>query len=269
VSETVVLLHGFGGTHRAWDGVVERLDGERYRPLALDLPGHGEETAHPRPITFEACVEHVLASAPERFVLCGYSMGGRVALHLALAAPERVSRLVLVACSPGIEEPVERAARRRDDERLAGELESGPYEDFIESWRTQPLFADDPPEVGRLAREDQRRNDPLALAAVMRGLGTGTMQSLWGRLRELAMPVSFLAGARDEKFCAIGERMAQACRDCRLIVVAGGHALPLERPDAVVAVLQEDGRDGAGAGASGGLRARGSSNSAEERHSVD
>ena len=40
--ETVVLLHGFGGTHRAWDGVIERLPPERYRPLALDLPGHGE-----------------------------------------------------------------------------------------------------------------------------------------------------------------------------------------------------------------------------------
>ncbi len=238
MSETVVLLHGFGGTRRAWDGVVERLDGERYRPLALDLPGHGTEADHPRPITFEACVEYVLAQAPERFVLCGYSMGGRVALHVALAAPERVSRLVLVACSPGIEDPVERAARRQDDERLAGELESGPYEDFIEHWRTQPLFADDPPEVGRLAREDQRRNDPLALAAVMRGLGTGTMQSLWGRLGELAMPVTFLAGARDLKFRAIGERVARVCPDCSLLVVEGGHGLPLENPAAVAEAIR-------------------------------
>jgi 2-succinyl-6-hydroxy-2,4-cyclohexadiene-1-carboxylate synthase len=237
VSETVVLLHGFGGTHRAWDGVVERLDGERYRPLALDLPGHGSQAPWPGPITFEACVEQVLARAPKRFVLCGYSMGGRVALHVALAAPERVSRLVLVSCSPGIEDPGERAARRESDERLAEELESGPFEDFIEHWRTQPLFADDPPEVGRLAREDLRRNDPLALAAVMRGLGTGRMESLWGRLGELAMPVRFLAGARDLKFRAIGERVARMCPDCNLLVVEGGHGLPLENPAAVVDVI--------------------------------
>lgn len=239
MSESVVLLHGFSGTSRAWDGVIERLDGERYRALALDLPGHGSRAEDPRPITFQACVERVLASAPERFVLCGYSLGGRVALHVALAAPERVRRLVLVACDPGIEDERERAARRQADERLARALEGEPFEDFIERWRTQPLFAQDPPEVGRLAREDQRRNDPLALAAVMRGLGTGTMEPLWGRLGELAMPVTFLAGERDRKFTAIGERVRRECPDCRLIVVRGGHGLPLENPSEVVAALDQ------------------------------
>src|ERR1700728_4014819 len=100
--ESVVLLHGFGNTHRAWDGVIAALDRERYRPLALDLPGHGEAADAERRITFAGCVEHVLARSPERFALCGYSLGGRVALHVALAAPERVSRLVLVSTSAGI-----------------------------------------------------------------------------------------------------------------------------------------------------------------------
>ena len=81
--EAVVLLHGFSGTRRAWDGVVACLSPERCRPLALDLPGHGEYAdAHARPISFAGCVAHVLARAPERFVLCGYSLGGRVALHV-------------------------------------------------------------------------------------------------------------------------------------------------------------------------------------------
>jgi pimeloyl-ACP methyl ester carboxylesterase len=93
VPETVVLLHGFGGTRRTWDGVAARLERERYRPLALELPGHGQ-AADERPITFAGCAERVLARAPERFTLCGYSMGGRVALHTALAAPGRISRLV-------------------------------------------------------------------------------------------------------------------------------------------------------------------------------
>src|SRR5207244_10922273 len=71
VPETVVLLHGFGGTHRTWDGVAERLEAERYRPLALDLPGHGEAAEAERPITFAGCVEHVLARVPARFTLGG------------------------------------------------------------------------------------------------------------------------------------------------------------------------------------------------------
>jgi 2-succinyl-6-hydroxy-2,4-cyclohexadiene-1-carboxylate synthase len=237
VPEDLVLLHGFAGTHRAWDGVIERLDVERYRPLALDLLGHGSPVAHARPITFDASAEHVLSQVSGRFVLCGYSMGGRIALHVALAAPERVARLILVACNPGIENADERAARRAADERLAEQLASGPFEAFIERWCAQPLFADDPPEVGELARADQRRNDPRALAAVMRGLGTGEMPSLWGRLGELSMPVTFLAGDRDAKFAAIGNRVATACADCRLVVVKGGHRLALENPGAVVDAL--------------------------------
>jgi 2-succinyl-6-hydroxy-2,4-cyclohexadiene-1-carboxylate synthase len=237
VSETIVLLHGFSGTRHAWDGVAKLLDPERYRPLALDLPGHGERAGDRWPITFNACVEAVLAAAPERFALCGYSLGGRVALHVALAAPERVSRLVVIAANPGIEDLKERAERLASDERLAQRLESGPFEDFIESWRTQALFAQDPLAVGEMARADQRRNDPLAMAAVMRGLSVGAMTSLWDRLGDLKMPVTFVAGTRDEKFRAIGERFAAACPACMLTVVEGGHGLPLENPKAVTASL--------------------------------
>ncbi len=231
--ETLVLLHGFGGTHRAWKVVVGLLDHERYRPLALDLPGHGARADAPRPISFAGCVADVLAASPERFALCGYSLGGRVALHVALAAPERVTRLVLIGVNPGIEDQVERAARRGSDRGLADDLERTPYEEFIERWRTQPLFAADPPEVGALARADQRRNRPDALAAAMRGLGVGEMPPLWDRLPELAMPVTVLVGARDGKFLALGRRMVELLPAGELVVVPGGHGLPLENPAAV------------------------------------
>jgi len=242
VPETVVLLHGFGGTHRAWDGVIERLPPERYRPLALDLPGHGEYADARRwgggEITFAGCVEHVLARTPERFVLCGYSLGGRVALHVALTVPERVARLVLVSASPGIEDASERARRRAADRHLADELERIPFERFIERWRAQPLFAEDPPDAGELARADQRRNRPDALAAVLRGIGTGEMAPLWGRLAELRMPVTIIAGERDLKFQNLGRRMAALLPDAELAIVPGGHSLLLENPESVAGHLQ-------------------------------
>jgi 2-succinyl-6-hydroxy-2,4-cyclohexadiene-1-carboxylate synthase len=244
VPESVVLLHGFSGTHRAWDDVVARLHPERYLPRALDLPGHGDAAdtrgVGGEAITFAGCVEHVLARSPKRFVLAGYSLGGRVALQLALIAPERVSRLVLVSTSAGIEDPAERAQRRLADNRLAEELESIPFEDFIERWRTQPLFADEPREVGVLAREDQRRNRPEALAAVLRGIGTGEMDPLWGRLPELRMPVTVLVGDRDAKYLALGERMVELLPEAGLLLAPGGHGLPLENPEAVARAI--DGR---------------------------
>jgi 2-succinyl-6-hydroxy-2,4-cyclohexadiene-1-carboxylate synthase len=237
VAVTLVLLHGFSGTRHAWDGVAAQLDPERYRPLALDLPGHGDRATDEGEITFESCVRSVLARSPDHFALCGYSLGGRLALHVALAAPERVQRLVLVACSAGIEGDAERAQRRAADRQLADELERIPYELFIERWRTRPLFAADPPHVGALAREDQRRNRPHALAEVLRGLGTGEMQPLWGRLGELEMPVTVVAGERDVKFMALGERMAGLIPHAELVVIPGGHGLSLESPAELAEVL--------------------------------
>jgi 2-succinyl-6-hydroxy-2,4-cyclohexadiene-1-carboxylate synthase len=238
---TLVLLHGFGGTHRAWDGVVERLDPERYRPLALDLPGHGEHADAERPISFAGCVEHVRARAPERFVLCGYSLGGRVALHVALAARERVSRLVLVSATAGIEDDDERLERSAADHRLADDLDGGTMEDFVARWCAQPMFAEDPPAIDVLAREDYRRNRPDAIAAVLRGIGTGEMSPLWERLHELTMPVTILAGDRDTKFQAVGRRMADLMPQTVMRTVPGGHRLPLENPAAVANVVA-DGR---------------------------
>jgi len=237
VPENVVLLHGFSGTRRAWDGVAARLHPERYLPRALDLPGHGDAADAERPITFAGCVEHVLARSPERFVLGGYSLGGRIALHIALAAPERVTRLVLVSTTAGIESASERAARSASDHRLADELEHLPFEDFIERWRAQPLFANEPPEVSVLARQDQRRNRPQALAAALRGIGSGEMTPLWDRLAELEMPSTVLVGDRDAKFLALGERMVKLLPDAELAVVSGGHGLPLENPEAVARAI--------------------------------
>jgi 2-succinyl-6-hydroxy-2,4-cyclohexadiene-1-carboxylate synthase len=235
--EGVVMLHGFGGTGRAYDRVIEALPRERYTPLALDLPGHGENADAPLPITYDRCVEMVLRQSPSRFTLCGYSMGGRVALMAAFAAPQRVNRLVLISATAGIGEQDERKARAEADERLAGEIESGPLERFIERWRSQPLFAAEPAEIRALAAEDHRRNTTTGIATALRGLSVGAMEPLWGHLAELQMPVTVLAGERDLKYQALGKRIAAAVPDGSLRVVAGGHGLLLENPAAVAEAI--------------------------------
>jgi pimeloyl-ACP methyl ester carboxylesterase len=118
VSETVVLLHGFAGTGRHWDSVVALADPERYSPLAVELTDAS-------PLSLAGALDLIAAAAPERFVLCGYSMGGRVALHVAARMPDRVSRLVLVSTSAGIDDDAARHARALSDEALAREIEQG------------------------------------------------------------------------------------------------------------------------------------------------
>jgi 2-succinyl-6-hydroxy-2,4-cyclohexadiene-1-carboxylate synthase len=232
----VVLLHGFAGTGHAWDAVAERLGGERY--LAPDIRGHGAAAAA-RPIGFAECTDDVLAAAPASFELCGYSMGGRMALHVALAAPERIERLVLVSATAGIEDEADRARRRVADERLAAEIERMALADFADRWLAQPLFADDAEGARRRGREDILRNEPAGLAAALRGIGAGSMPPLWERLGGLeGIETLVVAGERDAKYVHLGERLAAAIPGARLEVVAGGgHALPRERPSELAALL--------------------------------
>jgi 2-succinyl-6-hydroxy-2,4-cyclohexadiene-1-carboxylate synthase len=219
----LLLLHGFTQTGASWDGVRRAL-GSRYRALAPDL-GAGP---------WEAELDR-LEPLP---VLAGYSMGGRLALALALRHPERVRALVLVSASPGLADEAERAARRAADETLAARIEAVGVETFAREWAAQPLFAGQSDEVAALAHEDRLRRSAAEHAAQLRGLGTGVMPPLWDRLGELAMPVTLVVGERDAKFVAIAERMAERLPSGAVEVVAGaGHAVPLEEPAAVAEAI--------------------------------
>ncbi len=245
MAESLVLLHGFTHTGASWEQVqaalAEQVQGapaERYRGLAPDIRGHGS-AAGLRPVTLDAVIEDVAALAPGRFTLVGYSMGGRIALHVALALGARVQRLVLIGASPGIADVAEREARREADERLVSEIESSTVEEFAERWATATaVLAGQPASVREMVHQDRLRNTPAGLAAALRGLGTGALPSLWDRLTELDMPVELIVGERDEKFTAIARAMAEKIPDPGLSLVAGsGHAVHLEAPAAVAAII--------------------------------
>lgn len=232
----LVLLHGFTQTGRSWEPVRRALGG-RYRAVAPDLPGHGS-AAERRPASFDATDAYVRALGGDSFVLAGYSMGGRVALHAALRLGPRLRRLVLVGASPGLADPAERAERRARDEALAGHIMATGVDAFAREWAAQPLFAGIPRGIAAQAHADRLRNRPEGLAAALRGLGTGAMPPLWDRLAELAMPVALVAGERDAKFRGIAEQMAEALPDATLHVVAGaGHAVHLEAPGELARLL--------------------------------
>jgi 2-succinyl-6-hydroxy-2,4-cyclohexadiene-1-carboxylate synthase len=239
VRPALVLLHGFTQTRQSWRRTVAALGG-RYRAVAPDLPGHGQ-MAERRPASLAAALASLRALVEEPHVLAGYSMGGRIALHAALTAPDRIRGLVLVGASPGLADATEREQRRRADEELAERIEAIGVEAFADEWGRLTLWDGQPERVRAAARADRLRNTAPGLAAALRGLGTGALPPLWDRLAELTMPVTLVAGERDERFRAIAERMARSIPDARVVVVPGaGHAAQLERPDLVAAAI--DGR---------------------------
>lgn len=231
----LLLLHGFTATGASWDPVRRLVDAGLYEPEAPDLRGHGTRS-EARPATIEATVDDLRQDEP--YALAGYSMGGRIALHLALAQPELVRRLVLVSTTAGLPDPADRDKRREEDEDLADGLQAGGLESFARWWAARPLFAAQPAEVNAAAHRDRLRNTAEGLAASLRGMGTGVMTPVWDRLHELTMPTTVLVGERDAKFRALGERLADGLPGAEYVVVPGaGHALHLEAPQAVADAL--------------------------------
>lgn len=166
--------------------------------------------------------------------IIGYSMGGRMALHVALAHPKALTGLVLVSATAGIEDGDERAQRRASDEALARHAERVGAAAFVEEWVAQPMFAG-VPDVARC-------DDVVTIAGHLRLAGTGTQEPLWPRLAEIDVPTLIVAGERDAKFRALAERLATGIAGAELVVVDdAGHAVPFERPDAFVGAVRRFG----------------------------
>lgn len=233
----VLLLHGFTHTGSSWDPVVAAL-GERYRVIAPDLRGHGA-ASDAVPVDLATVIADLESLAPlEPFTLVGYSMGGRIALHVALAMPGRLRRLVLIGASPGIADAAERQERRVADEGLASELEGLDIDEFAQRWARTPVLTGLPGPVLARAHADRLRNTTAGLSRALRGLGTGALPSAWDRLGELTMPVTLVVGERDEKFTSIAREMAERIADADVIGVRGaGHAVHLEDPRAVAEII--------------------------------
>jgi 2-succinyl-6-hydroxy-2,4-cyclohexadiene-1-carboxylate synthase len=230
VTPTTIFVPGFMQPGDAWRPVADRL-GDRCRALILD---HREHTFEGRLTEIAAAV----AGVQSPVLLCGYSLGGRLALHAALRDPGRYTALVTVGASAGIEAPAQRTARAEADGRLAGWMETQPIEEIVAIWERQPLFADQAEALVEAQRAGRLRQDPRALALLLRTAGQGTLEPTWERLHELGMPVLAIAGALDDRYREAARRIARAVPRGRAATVeAAGHAPQLQRPETVAALL--------------------------------
>jgi 2-succinyl-6-hydroxy-2,4-cyclohexadiene-1-carboxylate synthase len=234
---TVVFLHGFLGDRRDAAHLLAQLP----HAVALDLPGHGE--AKPVQGGLTATARQLWRELDQRGVgevrLCGYSLGGRLALHMALQQPGRCRRLVVVSASPGLASRAERQQRAAEDARRADELEREGLEAFLARWYQQPLFA--PWLASSDAREALRQRaegQPQRLATALRQWSVGRQRNLWPALADLGVPSVWLAGALDAKYAAMAPVAAAQAGGQAVVLPAVGHVLWHEAPAAVLAALR-------------------------------
>jgi len=240
----ILALHGFTGQGTDFDPLRACLE-PGMTLLAPDLPGHGSRRflRHHAEYSLHAHLETITAAAAApQVTLLGYSMGGRLALHWAIAHPERVRRLILVGASPGLATPEERDERRHGDATLAEFIRTRGLEAFFKYWHNQTFFQ----PMMRLPAEQlapilarRSQNDPEGLALSLENVGTGTLPSLWHRLNELRMPVDLVTGEHDAKFTRLALEMGSRLPKARHSVIEdAGHAVHLEKPADLAMLLR-------------------------------
>lgn len=233
----LLLLHGFLGRGSDWADVRAHLPDD-WRILAPDLPGHGVAVGlGAEAYTMDGAVARLLTDLDGPVDVVGYSMGGRLALHLAVTRPEAVRRLVLVSASPGLRTEAERADRRALDASRADEI-AADLPGFLDRWVRMPLFGLDGELRDRVVADRLTHNDPVELGRSLAGMGTGAQPSHWEALPRLGPPTWAVVGERDTKFIGIARAMAEAGPVEVVVVPEASHALPTERPHALAAGLR-------------------------------
>jgi 2-succinyl-6-hydroxy-2,4-cyclohexadiene-1-carboxylate synthase len=240
----VTLLHGFTQSGRSWREVISKMPAG-WQWILPDLRGHGGTRVRPgAPHTMDACTadleilwDHL---GIQRTHLAGYSLGGRLALHVAAARPERVMSLLTIGAHAGLDEDA-REGRRRGDEAMAQRIESDGLEAFVNYWTSLPLFAGlerRGPSFVAQVRAERMNNRVAGLAESLRGMGAGAMRPVWNELARVKCPCTFVAGQLDHGYVASARRLAGSVPSGRVVVVQrAGHTVHQERPDAFARLL--------------------------------
>lgn len=263
--EPLVFLHGGGGNAAEWATLLPLLQ-DRYRCLAIDRPGHGlsYRVDHGEVPDYRGYAAAFVGRALDllglrRAVLVGNSMGGFFALAFALAAPERVERIILVGAPAGVDRWVPLPLRLLGTPglgRLLWSTVARPSERGMRDLYARLLVAD----VNKLSASDlacavaaqSLPGADVALLSMFRRFlnprGVRDEHFLRDALGALEVPTSFLWGDKDA-FAppASGEALCRAMKDAHLEVIAGAGHLPwVDEPracaDALLAALSATAR---------------------------
>lgn len=245
---TILFLHGFTGSSEDWSEIIPQID-SNFSSIAVDLIGHGKSDS-PGDVALykiDSIVRQLKSviekSALDKIILCGYSMGGRVALSFANKYPQLISGLILESSTAGIKNEDERSTRIKNDEQLAEKIIQFGIEEFIDYWLNLPIFELQkklPKQKLEEIRASKLKNNPTGLANSLLGFGTGKMTPLWERLNNFFFPVLLLSGELDQKYCELNKEMNKLLPNSQHIIVdSAGHNIHLEKPSEFVIFVNQ------------------------------
>ncbi|MFD2446529.1 2-succinyl-6-hydroxy-2,4-cyclohexadiene-1-carboxylate synthase [Bacillus sp. CGMCC 1.16607] len=236
----LLLLHGFTGRGTNWMPYCSTI-GNKAKLIMPDIIGHGL-TEHPEVLgryeiesVAKDCISILDQLGIEQVDLLGYSMGGRLAISLAILFPNRIRKLILESASPGLATEEARRERQQADEKLAHFIKEKGIIEFVDYWEDIPLFQSQKslPEITRDRIRTQRlANHPIGLINSLLGMGTGSQPSYWENLKEMKAESLFIVGELDQKFCQIALQMQKSLPKAKIYKVKNaGHAIHVEQAE--------------------------------------
>ena len=218
----LVLLHGWGLNVRVWDGLVEALR-DRFRMIAIDLPGHGRSNwsaGRGTPAEQAWLLHSTLSSISNRYSLLGWSLGGQIALDLAAAMPGQIDRLVLVAATPRFAATPDwpYGMPQAAIAKLATQLREDYQQTVSDFLELQVRGSMDGPSVVEQLRKALFVHGQAQPEALEAGLNTLATSDLRPTLPHVRMPTLVIAGQNDRITAPAASRaLAEALPDARYV----------------------------------------------------
>lgn len=237
-NKPLVFLHGFMGSSDDWSDIIKRLSNEYYC-LAFDLPGHGKTTTNTTSdFKIEQCASELVdwleKNLKKHYSLCGYSMGGRLALYISINHSDKVEKVIIESASPGLKTEDERKNRILIDQLRAKRLLMEPLNQFLDDWYEMSIFGNLNKESDDYKNMIDRRlnNDPELLAKSLMHMGTGNQPSLWEKLEKIKSHLLLIVGEKDNKFKEIAGEINKLSQNSQIrIIPDAGHTVHLDNKD--------------------------------------
>jgi 2-succinyl-6-hydroxy-2,4-cyclohexadiene-1-carboxylate synthase len=209
-------LHGAVGSFRAWETLGQEL---KESVNALDL---WRLFDHSTPTLIETG-QVISEDAEFGDVILGYSMGGRLALHALIAAPEKWRAAIIVSAHPGL---ISGQEERREKDREWANISRGNWTSFIDQWNRQEVFLSSPEEFHQANVKDQEMISKSFLYWSL-----GNQRDLRSKLPEITCPILWITGSHDPKFTALAEEATSLLPNSEHLIISGsGHRVPWQRP---------------------------------------
>lgn len=231
--KTLWCLHGNLQQPDVWHGLAQALSA-RDQKLQIQRVSLWDTLENNCWAWAEQFCQTVQSATVDQNYLLGYSLGGRLAWHALIAQPNLWAGAVIISADPGMTNGLQKEQCLQRDRIWASRFIQDPWHDLLAAWDALPVFCHRPCLITRREDDFDRRK----IAHAFEAYSKGHMDDLTQQLQTLNMPITYVTGSEDRRYCQLGHTLSQQCPQLRhKQVQAAGHRVPWERPDATLSIL--------------------------------